>query len=53
MLKLELIQEIQEKKKKGALNSALMKEYNISYDELRHILDDIKVGVIKDENKEA
>lgn len=53
MIKLELVQEIQEKKKNGALNSALMKEYNISYDELRHILDDIKVGVIKDENKEA
>ena len=53
MIKLELVQEIQEKKKHGSLNSALMKEYNISYDELRHILDDIKVGVIKDENKEA
>ena len=53
MIKLELVQEIQEKKKNGALNSALMKEYNISYDELRRILDDIKVGVIKDENKEA
>ena len=37
-----IIEQIKDKKKQGVSNSTLMKEYNLSYAELRGILDDTK-----------
>lgn len=37
-----IVEQIKEKKEQGVSNSALMKEYNLSYAELRRILDDTK-----------
>lgn len=39
MINLITANKIKEEKKNGALNSALMKKYNITYRELRIILD--------------
>lgn len=42
MLKEFEIDEIKELKKQGVLNSEIMSKYNISYAELRQILDEVK-----------
>lgn len=41
MVKPEQIKEIKEKKKNGVLNHVIMKEYNLTYGELRTILDEV------------
>ena len=39
MITPQQVKEIKQKKKEGILNHVIMKEYNISYGELRMILD--------------
>lgn len=42
MVKPEQIKEIKDKKKNGVLNHIIMQEYNLTYSELRTILDEVK-----------
>lgn len=43
--------EIRDKKRKGVLNSELMKEYNLRYWELREILDNVQTMRLFDVTK--
>lgn len=51
MLNQAIENEIREKKRKGTLNSQLMKEYNLRYWELREILDRVQAMRLFDVTK--